>query len=130
MLRPEEKAFFMHIALGARELSGCSVGQGAVIVRDRRLLAYGFNKKVTMKGAWEISAIYDAIFGSRTDNLEGTCLFCTYFPSVNDIILIASIGGISINFFDSITEANSEAVRLLNELNAESIPLEIVQLQK
>jgi len=48
---------------------------------------------------------------------------------VDDVILIASIGGISINFMDSIAETNSEAVRLLNQLAEESIPLEIVQLQ-
>jgi tRNA(Arg) A34 adenosine deaminase TadA len=119
----------MSIAVGARDLSGCPIKRGAVIVRDRRLLAYGFNRKITVKGTWEISAIYDAVFGARTEDLDGSTLFCTYFPSVDDIILIASIGGISINFMDSITETNSEAVRLLNQLTEESIPLEIVQLQ-
>jgi deoxycytidylate deaminase len=119
----------MHTAVGARELSGCPIGQGAVIVRDRSLLAYGFNRKITPKGSWEISANYDAIFGARVENLDGSFLFCTYFPTVDDIILIVSVGCIEINFMGSITKDNSEAVRLLNQLSEESIPLEIVNLQ-
>jgi deoxycytidylate deaminase len=130
MLRPEEKSFFIYVAAGASNLSECSDKRGAVIVRDRRLLAYGYNRKLTTKDTWEISAIYDAIFGTYSENLENTNIFCTYFPSVEDIKLIVSVGVYSIYFMGVITEADSGAVRMVNQLNSEHIPLEIVQLQK
>lgn len=78
-----------------------------------------------------MTAIYDAVFGARSEDLEGTAIYCTYFPTVADIMLIVSVGVSSINFLGVIKpEENTEAVRLLNQLNSEHIQLEIVQLQK
>ena len=80
------------------------------------------------KGSWEISAIYDAIFGARSENLNGTTLFCNYFPSIDDLKLIVSVGIISINIPGAIIDIDPEVIKLLNEINAEEIALEIVQL--
>jgi deoxycytidylate deaminase len=120
----------MYIAVGASYLSECSDKRGAVVVRNRRLLAYGYNRKLTVKNGWEISAIYDAIFGTYSENLEDAVLFCTYFPSIDDIKLIVSAGIKTIKFTGTISEENSGTVKLVNQLNSEHIPLEIVQLQK
>lgn len=78
-----------------------------------------------------MTAIYDAIFGARSEDLNDTTVFCTYFPTVHDIMLMVSVGVSSINFLGLIKpEENTEAVHLLNQLNSERIQLEIIQLQK
>jgi deoxycytidylate deaminase len=130
MLKPEEKSFFIHVALGARDLSNCSTRTGAVIVRGRKLLGYGYNRKVTTKDDWEMTSIYDAIFGARSEDLDGTGVFCTYFPTIADIMLMVSVGVSSIHFLGTIKpEENSESIQLLNQLNSEHNPLEIIQLK-
>lgn len=126
MLGAQEKSFFIYTAIGARELSGCDIKQGAVLIQDRKLLAYGFNKKIIKEEKWEISAIYDAIFGSRTESLIDATLFCTFFPSVDDIKLMVSVGIASLYLIGETGDA--EAVYFINKLNAGGIPLEIILL--
>lgn len=128
MLGSSEKSFFLHTALGAMELSGCTIKQGAVLIQDRKLLAYGFNKKVVKKEKWEVSAIYDAIFGARTELLNDTVLFSTYFPSVDDIKLMVSVGVSTLYFMGSVEDPG--AIHFINKLNEDLIPIQIIQLQK
>jgi hypothetical protein len=98
------------------------------LVNDRQLLSHGYNRWIMKDEKWEISAIYDAIFGARKENLAGSMLFCTYFPTVEDLILISATGITSINFLGPII--NQESVMFINKLNASHIPLEIFELQK
>lgn len=127
MLTPEEKSFFIEIAIGAIKLSGCSPGRAAVLVRDRQILSHGYNRKIMKNEKWEISAIYDVIFGARQEDLTGTTLFCTYFPTVEDLMLIVATGVSSINFIGGITD--KDAVFFLNKITGSGIPLEIVELE-
>ena len=123
-----ETAFFIHVAVGARGLSGCGKQQGAVLVRDHRILSYGFSRKVIKGEKWEISAIYDALFGVHHENLTGTALYCTQFPSVEDVVLMVCTSVSRLYFLGQID--NPETVNFINALHKASIPLEIVQLQK
>ena len=129
MLNPEEKFFFINIAIGARKLSGCNPRRGAVLIRDRQILSHGYNRRIIKNEKWEINAIYDAVFGARGGDLTGTTLFCTYFPTVDDLILILSTGISSINFVGKITDSDKDAVLFLNKITSAGIPLEIVELE-
>ena len=124
MLTPEEKRFFADIALGASRLSRCDTQKGAVLINGRQIQSYGFNRKIMN---WEISAIYDAIFGAKDVNMSNFVLFSNYFPHLNDMILIVSVGITIIYFFGDITD--TEAVKFANGLKDESIPLEIINLK-
>jgi deoxycytidylate deaminase len=128
MLTPEEKGFYIDTAIRASELSSCSSRQGSVVVRDRKILSHGYNRKIIKDEKWEISAIYDAIFGSDKNLIENSTVFCSYFPSVADIILIVASGVVSINFVGDVND--SESVLLLNKLAAAKISLEIVAFKK
>jgi hypothetical protein len=57
-------------------------------------------------------------------------LFCTYFPTVEDVILILSTGVASINFMGGVTDKDRDAVMFLNKISASGIPLEIVELER
>jgi len=48
---------------------------------------------------------------------------------VDDLKLIVSVGVFYVNFLGIISEAEAEAVRLINELNSKNILLEIIQLE-
>jgi deoxycytidylate deaminase len=126
MLEDKEKGFYTETAIGASKLSGCLPRQGALLIQDRRILAHGYNKKIITGEEWEMSAIYDAVFASRNEKLEGTTLFTTYFPTIEDLKLIVAVGITSLYFMGNINDA--KAVKLLNNLKSESIPLEITQL--
>jgi deoxycytidylate deaminase len=76
---------------------------------------------------WEVSAILDALYGSRENNLEGTSLFSTIFPSLEDMKMILSVGISSVYFFGNVTDVTS--VELVNASADNSIPLELIQLQ-
>ena len=128
MLSPEEKAFFIRTALGASLLSGCDIKQGALLVRDRKILSYGFNRKIDANGRWPINAVYDAIFGASSDQLQGSTLFCTYFPTLDEFKMLVAIGVSSINFSAEITKADSETIHFINDI-ANTYPFEIIQLQ-
>lgn len=127
MLGPLEKSFFMHTAMGARELSSFEPKRGAVLTKDKQLLSYGFNRRIIKNEGWEMSAVYDAIFGARSQDLSGAILFSTYFPSVDDFKLITSVGILSLNFTGIVEDVDS--VRFLNAINSNSIPLEIIHLE-
>ena len=117
MLGDREKSFFIHTAMGASEFSGCERKQGALLVRDTRILSYGFNRRVVKDKKWEVSAAYDAIFGSRQEDLSGTAIFLSYFPEVDDLKLIVATGIKSIYFNGKIDDA--KAVEFMNNLTEE-----------
>jgi len=127
MLGDQEKSFFIQTALRSAELSGCVCKQGSVLVQDRKILSYGFNKRVLKGINHEISAIYDTIFGSRTENLVNSTLFCSYFPSVNDLTLMVSVGVTSVYFTGDIKDP--EAVHFMNKLHEEDIPLLVIKMK-
>jgi hypothetical protein len=49
---------------------------------------------------------------------------------VDDLKLIVAVGISTINFNGIVGDDDSEAVRFINELNTDSILLEIIQLQE
>ena len=98
------------------------------MVRDRRILSYGFSKRIIPGKEWEVSAIYDVMFGTMDLDLTKSSLFSTRFPNLEELKLIVATGVESLYFFGEITDPNT--VRLANELPEASIPLEIVQLEK
>lgn len=128
MLTKKEKRFFADIAWGASALSICEPGRGAALINGRQVQSYGFNKKIIKNKKWEISAIYDTVFGAKDIDMSNFILFSTYFPSLDDMILIVSVGISSVHFFGKITDM--EAVEFTNSLKDDSIPLEIIQLEQ
>ena len=130
MLTPETKRFFADIAKGASKLSGCAQKHGAVLIRGLDILSYGINRKVIKDSNnpdWEVSAILDALYGSRDKDISGAILFSTKFPSVEDMKMIAAVGISSIYFFGEVNDAGS--VALVNAMADSHIPLELVKLQ-
>lgn len=125
MLTDEEKRFFCNTALGAKNLSRSKTPQGALVVKGRQIQSFGYSRQVVTKRDYEISAIYDAIFGARDVNLAGAVVFSTYFPSLNDTILIVSMGIPRIYFTGNIEDKS--AIDLINHLKDDSIPLEIIK---
>lgn len=128
MLTKTEKRFFADTTWGAAELSVCDPRRGAILINGRQIQSYGFNKKIIKDKKWEMSAIYDVIFGARSVDMAGFILFSTYFPSIDDMILIVSVGITSIYFFGEIKD--SKSVLFTNSLKDGSIPLEIINLER
>jgi deoxycytidylate deaminase len=127
MLTTEEKRFFIDTALGIGRISKCPLQQGAVLVRGSRILSHGYNRRIVPNKDWEISAIYDALFGARDTNLLDTALFSTYFPPLDDTKLILATGVSTLYFLGKIT--SPETVSLLNSLQGSSISLEVIHLE-
>lgn len=126
MLGKRQKKFFAVITWGASELSACSVKKGAVVVKEKIILGYGFNRKIIKNKNYEISAIYDAIFSARSDDLTGTYLFTTHFPVLEECKLIISCGISTIYFFGEITDPYT--VEIANNTSKESINLKFIKL--
>jgi len=127
MLTAEEKGFFASIAWGASKLSGCGTKEGAVLVQGRKILSYGYNRKIIPDKQWEMSATLDTLFGSKDVDITGTYLFLTRFPRIYDMKLILASGVASVYFFGEIDD--SEAVQLANIASESSISLEIIKLE-
>jgi deoxycytidylate deaminase len=123
----EEKKFFADTAWGASRLSKCNLKRGAILINGRQIESYGFSKKIIRNKEWEISAIYDAIFGAKGSNMSGFFLFSTHFPSLNDMLLVVSVGISAVYFFGEITDV--EVVRFSNSLSEDSISLDMIQLK-
>ena len=121
----EEKRFFRNTALGAREINNNT--QGAIVVRGKQIQSYGYSRRVVPKREYEISAIHDAVFGARDVNLEGAVLFSTYFPSLDDVILILSVGISTVYFMGEINDA--KAVDLINCSKENDISLAMIKLE-
>ena len=126
MLTTEEKRFFTGTAVGAGRLSKCSEQQGATLILGRRILSYGYNRKIIKNKAWEVSAISDTLFGARDQDITGAFLFSTYFPTIDDMKMIIVTGIIKVYFFGKVN--NSDAVDLINNFNSSSNLLELIQL--
>ena len=126
MLSTEEKTFFLRIAMGARDFSNSNIKRGAILIRGRQILSYGFSKRIIKNKEWEMSAAYDAIFGARIEDLKKTLIFLTYFSTVDDLKLIVATGISAIYFHGKIED--TESVKFMNDITKASIPLEIVQL--
>lgn len=97
-----------------------------MLVRDRRILSYGFRKKLIADKPWEISAVYDALFGARIDDLSGSYLFTTAFPDQQDMILIVSVGIASLHYLGKIEDM--AAVQIANSLAEAKVPMEVVHM--
>ena len=128
MLTDPEKTIFAGLALSIRELSGCPDKQGAVLVQHHRVLAHGHNRRIIKDKEWEVSAIYDALYGARSLDIAGAILYSTYYPTLDEFKMIIATGIITLYFFGE--PQNADTIKLLNALPAASIPLEIVRLQK
>jgi hypothetical protein len=59
-------------------------------------------------------------------SLVGTVLFSTYFPSLNDMILVVSVGITSVYFMGEVDDTS--AVDLINSTKENGIPLEMIKL--
>ncbi len=101
--------------------------RGAVLVRGKFILGYGLNRKVVKSKDYEISAIYDAIFSARDQDLSEAVIFSTYFPSLDDMKLLISCGITSVYFFGKIDDPH--AVELANKTAQEGLTLQLTQLK-
>lgn len=126
MLTTPEKRFFATMARTASELSECNPKQGTVLIKGRKIISYGYNKKISTKGPWEMSAVYDAIFSSYRTELMGTTLFSNYFPILDDLKMIIACGIETVYFFGSMK--NAETVKLANAITEDGIPLQFIRL--
>jgi deoxycytidylate deaminase len=124
---PEEKRFFAAICLNAKSLSSCKEPKGAALIQGRKILSYGYNKTIIKDKPWEMSAIFDAIFGTISADISGSVLFSSYFPDINDLKLICSSGVSVLYFFGKITDTDS--VEFLNSTKDSPISLEVLQLE-
>jgi len=95
-------------------------------VDGRQIQSYGFNKKVIKNKKWEVSAIHDAVFGAKDADMSNFILFSTYFPYLDEMILVVSVGIKSVYFFGKVTDVKT--VEFVNSLKDDSIPLEMIQL--
>jgi len=127
MLTINEKKFFIGIAIGAGKLSECSNQQGAILIQGKKILSYGLNRDIIKGGKWNLSAIFDALFGSKEQDLTGAEIFSSYFPSLEDLMLSVSVGISSIYFLGKIKDQKS--VEFLNSLEENHIPLKIIHLE-
>lgn len=121
MLRTPEKRFFATIALGAKELSCCNKKSGAVLIQGRRILSYGYSRKVIKNEDWEISAIYDTLFGARDQDIRDSILFSTEFPNLEEMELIVASGIGILYFFGKADKI--DAINLANKTSIEIIKL-------
>lgn len=128
MLTKTEKRFFADTAWGASVLSICKPRRGAALINGRQIQSYGFNKKIIKGKKWEISAIYDVIFGAKNIDMSGFILFSTYFPSLDDMVLIVAVGISSVYFFGEISDVST--IEFTNNLKEGSISLEIIHLEQ
>ena len=128
MFTKNEKSFFADVTWGASRLSACDPKKGAVLINGHQIQSYGFNKSIIKNREWEISAIYDTLFGSTNINMSNFVLFTTCFPCLNEMVLIISVGISTIYFFGEITDVNS--VKFVNSLKDAHIPLEIIKLEQ
>jgi deoxycytidylate deaminase len=76
---------------------------------------------------WEVSAVYDTMFAARDVDLSGSDLFCSYFPTVDDLKLIISVGIKNLYFLGKIDD--KESVSLLNSFDKSRKILEVIQLE-
>lgn len=127
MLTQREKNFFLQTARGASKISDFDTKRGAVLVKGNKLLSTGYNRRLIKGQKWEISAIYDAIFSARDIDISDTFLFSTYFPDIDDMKLIITVGIKKLYFFGPID--NQDTVKLMNSLTQNLIPLEILQVE-
>lgn len=125
MLSTIDKQFYSAIAWGACRQSDCSEGKGAVLVRGSKVISIGHSRRI-LKDKWEISAIFDAIFGSRDTDITGTILFSTYFPQIEDIKLITISGIKTVYFFGGQNDA--QTVEFLHSLNEKTEIVEMLNL--
>lgn len=92
------------------------------------MASVGHNRKIIKSRQWEISAIYDAIFSARHEDLSGSTLFSTCFPNFDDMKLIIAVGVSTLCFFGP--EGDLDTIDLINELPKNKIPLEIIRLKE
>lgn len=59
--------------------------------------------------------------------MTGAVLFSTCFPSLNDLVLILSVGISTVYFMGEINDA--KAVDLINCTKEDGIPLEMIKLE-
>lgn len=76
---------------------------------------------------WTISGVYDTLFGARDLDLSGSVLFCTQFPTLEEMKLIVSAGIESVYFFGQVSDP--ETAKFANSLTKASIPLELIRLE-
>lgn len=105
----------------------CEPKRGAALINGRQIQSYGFNKKVIKGKKWEISAIYDVLFGTKDIDMSGFILFSTYFPSLDDMILIVAVGISTVYFFGEVVDVST--VEFTNNLKEGSISLEMIHLK-
>ena len=117
----------MSIAAGAARLSQCGIKEGAVLVQGRKIMSYGYNRDIIPEKEWSLSAVTDALLGSKENDLSGCYIFCTYFPRVQDLTLLIGTGIKTLYFLGDITD--QEAVRFMREVNSDHKCLEIVRLE-
>jgi hypothetical protein len=128
-LSDREKQFYSNMAKGSALLSFCGFQRGAVLITTGRNATHGYNRPL-IKGVKidgqdiEVSAIYDAIFSSRDLDLNGSTVFSTHFPTVDDLKLMVSVGVNTIYFFGQINDAHT--VMVLNEMAG---VMTVIQLQ-
>lgn len=91
------------------------------------MIAVGYNRKIVKGKSWEISAIYDALFSARQEDLTDCIIFSTIFPNLDDMKLMIAVGISSLYFFGE--PGDLEVVELMNELPKNLIPLEIIHLK-
>ena len=127
MLKSKEKKFFADTAWGISRLSACPVQRGATLIRDSQLTSTGYNRKIISSKQWEISAIYDAVFSAKHEDLSESTLFSTCFPAFNDMTLIIAVGVSTLYFFGEMGDLDT--VELINELPKNKIPFEIIHLK-
>lgn len=127
MLTKEEKQFFFDTAKRARKLSNCNESNGAILIQGKRILAHGYNRRIIKDKDWEISAIYDAIFGARDIDISGSTIFSSYFPTIDDMKLILVTGISTVYFSGEIS--NNSTIELINCLPEAGISLELIQLK-
>ena len=127
MLNAEEKRFFADTARGAAGLSRCARPSGAVLVKGKRILSYGYGRKIIKDKEWEVTAAADALFGARDLDISGAILFSSRFPSLEDFKMLVFLGVVAVYFFGDTDDAG--AVVFANALADSCIPLELVKLE-
>ena len=87
------------------------------------------NQALLDEGDWCISAIKLALLQHDNIQTEKATVFSTYFPSLEEIKLLVYFGIVSIYYLGGIP-TDPETVLFLNQLNKESISLEIIHLEE
>ena len=117
----------MSVAAGAARLSECGIKEGAVLVREQKIMSYGYNRDIIPGKEWNLSAISDALMGSKENDISNCTIFCTRFPKIEDMMLIVATGIKTLYFLGDITD--QAVVRFMKEINSIHNCLEVVRLQ-